>query len=302
MKTIKFNFQGFKSIVSTFCFLLLIILNLTAQSLPNSGFEQVDSNQPLHWSCDIFGASSSTTSNTGNYSLSVWNWYSHVIGYAVNGYYSEVADNYKRRFYKAGVPITGKPSQLVGYYKYDTTGFGLSNDSAVVAVLLKKYNNALNKIDTIGFGRKHLPATPAGEGFKFFEVNIEDMFPGIIPDSIVIVFLSSVKGQCFGEEYCLYLYIDDLSLYTSTGMMNTMNMFSSLKAYPNPTKGRTTIDLREKPADQLIIYDIYGRIIQNRPVHTTTIDINLEENNKGIYFLQTINNGNITGCQKIMVE
>lgn len=51
---------------------------------------------------------------------------------------------------RVGKPYTLKPLKFRGYYKYAPVG----GDSALISVLLSKYNTALGKRDTIGLGRE----------------------------------------------------------------------------------------------------------------------------------------------------
>jgi len=51
---------------------------------------------------------------------------------------------------RVGKPYSSKPLKFRGYYKYSPVG----GDSAMVSVLLSKYNTALGKRDTIGLARE----------------------------------------------------------------------------------------------------------------------------------------------------
>lgn len=64
-------------------------------------------------------------------------------------------------------------------------------------------------------------------------------------------------------------------------------------AYPNPTKGSITIDLKEKTTGSanIKVLDIYGKVIQSLSITDQTISVDLSNYKKGVYFLTILNKG-----------
>lgn len=263
-----------------------ILTEATAQSLPNSNFEQTDSSgaHPLFagWSGDEFGSGISSQSQSGNYSMSVWNWYYYARGYAMNG-----ALNFYLDAYKSGTPYTQKATKLNGFYIYDSTGTDSENDSALVAVLLKKYNTITQSVDTIGYGKTYLSHhSPGNFSFAPFEVMIDDLQPGVQPDSIVILLQSSKNGLCkiAGSGYCLYFTVDNLSLETPLGITDINENKIRPQIYPNPSNGNFTVDFPYGEMESISIISLDGKLI-----HKTTLggmrkfDLSLNDISTGTY-------------------
>lgn len=64
-----------------------------------------------------------------------------------------------------------------------------------------------------------------------------------------------------------------------------------IRIYPNPNNGNFTIDLSQFTDQkiEMIIYDCLGQIIYKRKERSSKINIDLQEQRKGIYFLEVIN-------------
>lgn len=91
-----------------------------------------------------------------------------------------------------------------------------------------------------------------------------------------------------GNDFRSDIAIDDFQLIdtaTTVGMSETQ--LSSLKVYPNPSKGIFTLDLGTQVTNaQLSIFDINGRVIQENVLVGSTHQIDLSHLEKGVYFLQ----------------
>lgn len=281
-----------KTITLLFLLIGTTLLNkATAQTLPNANFEQTDTigSFPFisDWEGDGFGGAPSIVSQNGNYSMMIWNWYWYSRAYAYNG------NNPSLGFgsaYKGGTPYTQKALKLNGYYRYDTSYTQTEDDSAIVAVLLKKYNATLQKVDTIGFGEVHLPSySPGDNSFAPFEVNIQDWQPGIQPDSIVVYMQSSISGFCAmstnGE--CLYFNVDNLSLETPLGITDINGNKIKPQIYPNPSNGNFTIDFPQGEMESIKIISIDGKLIHETSVNgMRKFDLSLTDITTGIYIAE----------------
>jgi len=204
--------------------------------IPNSDFETGIDSSATGWMMDFIGAGRNNQYfNSGNNSMSVWNWYYYAEGFTFNGNstHSSATSNIAKY---GGTPIGYKPAILTGYYHYDTSGTFSDNDSAVVQVLLKKYDSINQNIDTIGYGETHLPATDLSQSFVEFNVTIHDLAIGVNPDSIIVILKSSIDGFCdvSGTGNCLYFYVDDLLLAYPLGNKVPFDFKSKEKFWPNP--------------------------------------------------------------------
>ncbi len=249
--------------INSILFSFLLIGNLFSQiTVLNGDFESGTDSTTTNWSTYIGSARTDTFSNSGNYSMLCHNWYSYAEGQCVNG---NVQTPNFQWLKDGGTPFVQKPAYIEGYYKYDTTNTVSNNDSAVVEVYFKKYNNSLQTYDTIAFGIKHLPATDSIQGFVNFQVNIIDLMPGTNPDSIVIRLSSSINGMCDSSMECLYFYVDDLIAGFPLGIKSPI-LENSTSIWPNPVNNSLTILMTQNNKAIVTIIDVNGRNILSKVI------------------------------------
>ncbi|MBI5539777.1 MAG: PCMD domain-containing protein [Bacteroidia bacterium] len=111
-----------------------------------------------------------------------------------------------------GKPYTFKPVKFQGYYKYQP----VNGDSALVLILLSKYNSGTGKRDTIGYVRQTY--TAAITTYTKIELPIY-YYPAHIsetPDSLSLIIISSAGlnlqslTQCTGQDGST-LWMDEIS-------------------------------------------------------------------------------------------
>ena len=271
-----------KSLITFFiCF---IYCNSYAQNtILNGGFELGTDSTISNWSSFDGSARIDSLSNSGNYSMKCSNWYAYAEGNCVNGNV-EFQDQFNW-FKKGGTPFIYKPSYISGYYKYDTTQTFSVNDSAIVEVYLKKFNNISQVIDTIGIGITNLPATNPNDGFVEFEVHIDDLISGINPDSIVIRLRSSKNGFCNTPVMdCLHFYVDDISAHFPLDIKIPVFQ-NKIKVWPNPVKKELNIDFDKNTFKQAIIFDTKGEVVFLTKKLDLKKKLDVSKLNKGTYFL-----------------
>lgn len=105
-----------------------------------------------------------------------------------------------------GTPVSFKPLSLKGYYKYETL---TTSDQGLATVLLTRYNATLNKRDTVSLTTNSFPVTT---GYTAFEINLPDLMPGIVPDTITTIFYASNPATLEPFSAWSDLYLDELTL------------------------------------------------------------------------------------------
>lgn len=93
---------------------------------------------------------------------------------------------------------------------------------------------------------------------------------------------------------------------TGTGVRNISSLAANLTVYPNPSKGRVTVDVQSSVAiqGQLSITNAVGAVVFETPINTNGSyhhTINLSEQPKGIYLLQLHTQSGFA-VQKIMID
>ncbi len=105
-----------------------------------------------------------------------------------------------------GTPISVKPSELKGYYKYVT---GSPTDKGLAKVLLTRYNTTTNKEDTVSYATYNFMPQAA---YTAFTITLPDLMPGVNPDTITTIFHSSDISTLAPNGVFSDLFLDSLSL------------------------------------------------------------------------------------------
>ncbi len=100
----------------------------------------------------------------------------------------------------------------------------------------------------------------------------------------------------FSEDSCFSDTISQTVVVNSVGI-NEIDLGDEVKIYPNPTKNIVNI-VSEKPFTKVEVYDAYGRLLIEQS--NTTVDLSHFE--KGMYFIQLMNNDKVILRRKIVRE
>ena len=290
-------------------FLLLASFSANAQTLTNPNFESwatttsyyTDTLPSNWWPFYCNTVKQTTDSYQGTYATKIQGWFACGIapGVLVNG---QAPLDYGD-FIQSGTPFTTKPTSISGYYKYNDYGTG---DSAEVTIILKRYNSALMKRDTIAFSTKTLPATSS---YFLFTVNIADLMFGIMPDFIIILFNFS--------RYYLYetiimvlpiLYVDRIVMPETpmSILENEDNLLHSI-VYPNPFSGNATLeidaDIAELENASVQVFDLSGKkVLDLGGMTSNKIVIQRQELSKGNYFYQVNTENKLISQGKFIIQ
>ncbi len=106
-----------------------------------------------------------------------------------------------------GTPISIKPTELRGFYRYETNS---AADQGTAKVLLSRFNTATNKRDTISYV-SHI--FNVQEAYAPFTITLTDLMPGVMPDTITTIFSASNPATVPTNSVFSDLYLDSLTLY-----------------------------------------------------------------------------------------
>lgn len=283
-------------------------ISLSAQTFPNAGFESwsvagsysSDTLPSQWWSMYCNTTHQSSDAYQGDYATRIQGYFSCGIaqGIMVNG--QKPANYYN--IIESGTPFTAKPVSISGFYKYTDAEPG---DSAEVTVILKKYNTATQRRDTVGLGTAALAA--AG-GYTSFTVSINYLLPAETPDSIIIMFNSSKYNLVNTSTWTLpNLYIDRIALSQSASVAGITEDPAGLfqaTVYPNPFSGSATVsvegDLSKVSGLRLDVFDASGRKVWSGNVDQNTVI--LSEIAKGNYMYTLGSKDKQFSAGKIIVQ
>ena len=111
------------------------------------------------------------------------------------------------------------------------------------------------------------------------------------PDTISVVFASSVNGEFYRGGIGSKLYVDEVSFEYPSNIQNNHNDFKQLI-----NSNEWTLIFREMFIGKLTVYDLSGRKIFCQEIENNSISINISEWKTGVYCFQlSSNNVNYQG-------
>ncbi|MBA3970657.1 MAG: T9SS type A sorting domain-containing protein [Bacteroidetes bacterium] len=288
---------------------LIVAFGLNSQTLTNPNFESWGTSTTYYtdtlpnnwWPFYCNTVRPTTDSYQGTYATRIQGWFACGIapGVLVNGQAPVDYGNY----IESGTPFTSKPAAISGFYKYTDVTAG---DSAEVTVILKRFNTFSMKRDTIAFSTKTLPPSAS---YSLFTVNLTDLMPGVMPDSIIIMFNSS-KYYMFDMTTMALpaLYIDRIVLpETPTGITENNNVLIGSVISPNPFSGEATLaidaDLSLYEKVSLQIFDTQGKkVMEIGNITTNIVTIHPEHLAKGSYVYCLSGNSALISKGKFIIQ
>ena len=73
-----------------------------------------------------------------------------------------------------------------------------------------------------------------------------------------------------------------------------------MNVYPNPTTNYLTLKVEDNSNLSYQLYDLQGKVIENKKVNSNSINISLEEQPTATYFLNVVNNNQIVKTFKVI--
>lgn len=145
---------------------------------------------------------------TGNFAvrLETINWGDELIipGIIAAGYFDP--DQPMSENLMLGRSYTKKPDLLRGYFKY----YPATQDTAIIYTNLTHFNTETGQRDTIA--EADMSITDSINNYEQFELTYNYYLPGQQPDTINVLFLTSISGQEFQGHIGSAMYVDDVEL------------------------------------------------------------------------------------------
>jgi hypothetical protein len=164
------------------------------------------------------------------------------------------------------------------------------NDPDFFKVTVKAYAGGVMKNDSVVFMLADYTFTNNAQDYivKTWQYVNTSVFG--YADSLQFFMYSSDVGQ-FGINTPLYFAIDNVGSTVVAGLHEyASNAVSQI--YPNPFQSQLTIQLKNvEPGAKVMIRDISGRLVYSSSLAENNV-LNLEELNKGIYFVEVISGSN----------
>ena len=106
-------------------------------------------------------------------------------------------------------------------------------------------------------------------------------------------------AAAYTDGYQLYpRYHQDIIVHTGLSEVND----NIARIYPNPNKGTFVIELKNNSKNaEVKLFDLAGRLVYNSKETSSTIHINLNQMNAGMYVVE-VKSGNLVSRSKITVQ
>jgi hypothetical protein len=255
---------------------MLLCLSTQAQ-ITNSGFENWTNANADNWTVTSeFGITQSTDPNSGNYAMSIHNWYSYLN---------------TTLEYRGGV--SQYPTQFNGMYNYISQPF--SAGTVNIVVISTMGDTVINDIGYFG---------PMNEWTSFSVALTQEFVPADPADSIFISFVNSTE-DCLGNEFaCDFLSLDDLSLTFGTASLNPLDAIE-MNLYPNPADDLVTIQFDETTGSKnvhIFILDMAGKIAAEQTSSGKETTINVQHLDPGTYFVKIVKEDEHVVHQQLIIQ
>lgn len=195
-----------------------------------------------------------------------------------------------------GTPIWVKPDSITGfYYKTATNAF----DMGVLKVLSSRFNTTTQQRDTVSYEEHFFQVTGL---YTPFSVVLNDLLPGVMPDTITTVFYSSDPNTVgtFGEWS--NLVIDDIEIHSTLSSASVITPdHASLNMYPNPTNDVVSV-YSETALEGIVLLDCSGREVLRRNEKATSYTFNVNKLPDGVYFLKANTGGAFKSVKKLVIS
>ncbi|MCF8460336.1 MAG: T9SS type A sorting domain-containing protein [Flavobacteriales bacterium] len=273
--------------------------------IPNNGFEDwtQDGNYvtPDDWATTLQGqpgpyfpvtrSADHYPSNVGMYSMRLENDPSFMpLG---GGYGMAITGSFNFPFEPA-FPISGNPTNLYGYYKYNS----VNEDTAFIKVVL--FNNGV-EVNSGNLLNDALVVTSTVTDWTSFNVQFDSYTTA---DSALIWISAFIpSGMDDTPNGNSVLYVDNLSF---DGLINSVNDFqdaSELSLYPNPANQAITIatDAMNTKNASVQIYSLTGALVKTVPLMRDNQNVDVSGLANGTYVV-TVSDTESISRTKLVVQ
>ena len=219
-----------------------------------------------------------------------------------------------------GISPSGLPPAMAGYYYWTTLSFKIPKDSVVktngleipVTIDSAKFLYAAGKPDSFTLACDKLGCTWVGgsKGCALFSGQVSKEYTDSTLEYPMKIYTKTWYRFTGGVDQFDRIdsatnYVFRILKYNGIGEITT---YTNLKAYPNPTHGKVTIELRDIQDDvnEITIMDAFGKLVYSQQfdkptsfLKTYTADLSAYK--PGLY-LVTLKSGNKVGLSKVVLN
>lgn len=219
-----------------------------------------------------------------------------------------------------GISPDGLPPAMAGYYYWTTLSFKIPKDSVVktngleipVTIDSAKFLYAAGKPDSFTFACDKPGCAWVGgsKGCALFSGQVSKEYTDSTLEYPMKIYTKTWYRFTGGVDQFDRIdsatnYVFRILKYNGIGEITT---YTNLKAYPNPTQGKITIELRDiqDAVNEITIMDAFGKLVYSQQfdkptsfLKTYTADLSAYK--PGLY-LVTLKSGNKVGLSKVVLN
>jgi hypothetical protein len=285
----------FTLLITILAALLVVKIAPAQNAIPNNDFENWTGNNPNSWDTsneNILGLNficvtrEATNPQNGQYSAKIQSVSQNIIFVGtvtmpgimtLGNVVIDIAN--QTGTVEGGVPVSGYPKFLKGYYKYQPTGV----DSCIVGIGLTRWNG-LNR-DTIAYAYTKFGGNVTQ--WQQFTLPIEyETF--VEPDTMNIMFVSSdiLSGTINGGST---LRVDNLWLEYSEVAISNIDFDKRVYVYEVGDGNSVVVNSGEDKIQRILLYNINGHLLKSKSdCNNKECNISLSELPSGYYLIRVL--------------
>lgn len=204
--------------------------------------------------------------------------------------------------YALGFPDAVRSANLQGYYKF--TGAG--SDSALIGVILTKWNNVTHTRDTLVMTRYEIGANASS--YTMFNFPLIYLINSEYPDTAFVD--AGITGPHGKRSHVgTTFYLDDLSFNgtVALGVNEVADAHGTVRIYPNPFSTNATLLIGDKvnvDNASVEICNVLGQTVNTiSNINSHNVSIEKGHLQSGVYFYRLLDKqGNLLNTGKFIVE
>lgn len=292
--------------ITFFLFLSIFALSTSiAQVLPNASFDNWTSNtfpaydEPNNWKTlnptsgllGVITCYKATGADVQHGAAALKLVTKSVAGQIANGIATTGTINTTSQSIGGGLPYTGRPDSIGGYYKYTP----VSGDNGFVELQLL---GAGGDTDTVGYVRFKTPTT-AVNSYTYFSKEIT--YKKTTPVVKALWIISSSK-DAVTHYVNSTLFVDNIKVVTNASNVQEQQKPQVLVG-PNPSNGHLVIKNTITQNITLELYDVTGRKIFSKQINENISSIDVSNFPMGLYIYTIVDeNSNVIKTDKLIFQ
>src|SRR5690606_12611375 len=151
----------------------------------------------------------------------------------------------------------------------------------------------------VGMGTIDVNATT---NFQQMHVPLTYVDPSVVPDRLLVLFMSSGMGGGNVPEAGSIMRIDDVTMSTTSGIETFLMGGNQVALFPNPARESVQLKTDINSSLQVTILDMTGKEVLQTSFEKRT-EISIEALSSGQYFFQARNSeGRLVGAGKFLIS